>query len=104
MYEFIHNLIDMPLFEAGCLHFTSCTRASGLKLFVQRSFRTLFHNFFSFKAVTLWNSPPCNIINCQSLLAFRTALYKHLSLPNNNYLHLRIQYPCQALVNTHRRY
>ena len=69
----------MPLIEAGLQLSTSHTRASGLKLVVPRPFCTLFHNSFIFRAVTLWNSLPYSIINCQSFFAFRIALYKHLS-------------------------
>ena len=79
IYKLIHNLIDMPLIEAGLQLSTSRTRASGLKLVVPRPFCTSFHNSFIFRAVTLWNSLPYSIINCQSFFAFRTALYKHLS-------------------------
>ena len=69
----------MPLIEAGLQLSTSRTRASGLKLVVPRPFCTLFHNSFIFRAVTLWNSLPYSIINCQSFFAFRTALYKHIN-------------------------
>ena len=79
IYKLIHNLIDMPLIEAGLQLSTSRTRASGLKLVVPRPFCSLFHNSFIFRAVTLWNLLPYNIINCHSFFAFRTALYKHLS-------------------------
>ena len=79
IYKLIHNLIDMPLIEAGLQLSTSRTRASGLKLVVPRPFCTSFHNSFIFRAVTLWNSLPYSIINFQSFFAFRTALYKHLS-------------------------
>ena len=79
IYKLIHNLIDMPLIEAGLQLSTSRTCASGLKLVVPRPFCTLFHDSFIFRAVTLWNSLPDSIINCQSFFAFRTALYKHLS-------------------------
>ena len=65
-----HNLTDMPFLEADLQLSNRRTRASSLKLVVPRPFCTLFHNFFIFKAVNVWNSLSYDIINCQSFLHF----------------------------------
>ena len=72
IYKLIHNLIDMPLIEAGLQLSTSCTRASGLNLLF------LGHFALYFMILLFLELSPCGI-HCRIVLLI-VSLFLHFAL------------------------
>jgi hypothetical protein len=78
VYKAIHGLAGCSLQSLGLTLVTSNTRGNQRRLLHQRPSSRVHAGLFSCRAPREWNDIPIDIINSQSLTAFKNKLYSHL--------------------------
>jgi hypothetical protein len=63
--------------ELFTLDDSSITRTNGFRLVTRRFATEVARNSFGYRVISEWNAIPYNVVNCQTLDAFKFNLDKH---------------------------
>ena len=79
VFKISHNFYD-PLTTKNLFTFntSSITRSNGFKITKVRTNTSLFKNFFTNRIVNPWNSLPTDVVNVETVNAFKNSLDRHL--------------------------
>jgi hypothetical protein len=73
----LNGIENIYMNELSTLDESSITKTNGFKLVGRRFTTEVARDFFSYKVISEWNNSPHNVVNCQSLDAFKLNLDKH---------------------------
>ena len=79
-WKILHLKLDAGLMNLFILAPQRGTRGHSFKLEIPRCHTDLKQRFFSVRNVGLWNSLPANVVECQTLSAFKQKLTLHLGI------------------------
>ena len=77
VYKILHNYFNVPPESVGLTLSYNNTRSRGIKLHVPRPLCSVFKSSFMYRATTLWNSLPYNVLQSNNIANFKSAVLHH---------------------------